>query len=234
MKTKVGAGHPPLHTAVHRIGPPWSLTGNGYVFLYRLDREFVLTQGFVPETLRERYVGGPGLVMLVDYHRSEAGPYRELLFSPGRFRLDRGVFFSITKIYVSSMESVINGRENWGIPKELAHFDWKRKGEHETIVVERDEALVAQFELRSSRFKLPVTTSLLPKRMRTVAHPLLGKTFYTTLRAKGHVCRAALLRTQINGQLFPDVAVRKPFVLVQAEDFLLQFPVPVVVEGEPV
>ena len=101
--------------------------------------------------------------MLVKYHSSDAGPYDELLFTPGRFHSPRGSFRSITKIYVSTWDSVINGRANWGIPKEIAQFEWKQLDDRtEQIVINRDDHRIAAFTLKTLDVKVPVTTSLLP------------------------------------------------------------------------
>ncbi|RZK00390.1 MAG: acetoacetate decarboxylase, partial [Flavobacterium sp.] len=108
--------------------PPWDLTGNGYVFLFHFSKAFVQEQGFLDDYQKDTYKGGLlglGTVMLVDYTTSDVGPYKELLFVPGRFSFNKPAdnTWGISKIYVSSYYSVWNGRENWGIPKELAEFN---------------------------------------------------------------------------------------------------------------
>jgi hypothetical protein len=37
--------------------------------------------------------------------------------------LIKSVILSISKIYVSTQDSIDNGQKNWGIPKEMAHFE---------------------------------------------------------------------------------------------------------------
>ncbi|GAB3639487.1 acetoacetate decarboxylase family protein [Spirosoma arcticum] len=81
-------------------------------------------QGFLAPYQQRAYWGWVGTVMLVDYETSPVGPYQELLFVPGLFRFGDTTSFSIAKIYVSTRASVWNGRQNWGIPKELAHFSF--------------------------------------------------------------------------------------------------------------
>src|SRR6187549_840298 len=105
---------------------PWTLTGDGYIFVYKFSQDFVRSQGLIPPFLQGAYRGGFGAVMLVDYHTSGVGAYRELLFIPGVFEVNGKNYYSITKIYVSTMASVVNGQENWGIPKEVADFDIQR------------------------------------------------------------------------------------------------------------
>jgi len=80
------------------------------------------------------FEGGLSGIFIIRY--SDTGdtvePYSELLFSPGIFRVPpsstsdgkSGCSWRITCVYVSSMQSVIWGRKNWGIPKYLANFKW--------------------------------------------------------------------------------------------------------------
>ena len=61
--------------------------------------------------------------MWVRYHASPIGAYDELLI------LDHPLFrqrrlSTIPKIFVSTESSVQHGQQLWGIPKELASFDW--------------------------------------------------------------------------------------------------------------
>lgn len=76
----------------------------------------------MPGSLRASFVGGYGALMLVDYSESNCGPYRELLLIPGSFRVRDKTLASISRIFVSTTESLASGRRNWGIPKELADF----------------------------------------------------------------------------------------------------------------
>ncbi|THU98686.1 hypothetical protein K435DRAFT_964800 [Dendrothele bispora CBS 962.96] len=72
------------------------------------------------------FIGGPALVILVQYSDTPVGPYDELGYSPGRFRYADGtVGFRTTIMFVSSKDSVWNGRKNWNIPKQVASFNYK-------------------------------------------------------------------------------------------------------------
>ena len=103
--------------------PPWHLTGDAYIWLFKFPRGFVERNGFLADWQRAALGATLGAVVLIDYRESDVDPYRELLFIPGRMKVaGRGVF-SISKIYVSSPDSVANGIENWGIPKQLANFE---------------------------------------------------------------------------------------------------------------
>ncbi|NOS55010.1 MAG: hypothetical protein HOP37_01990, partial [Cyclobacteriaceae bacterium] len=123
----------PANDEIRIASAPWKLTGSGYILLYRFPKAFVAEHGFLVDFQKEKFVSGWGAVMLVDYKTSPVGPYRELLFIPGIFSFNKKKVFSISKIYVSTQNSVINGIENWGIPKELADFRWSKERSSEHI-----------------------------------------------------------------------------------------------------
>jgi len=77
-------------------------------------------------TANGAFDGGSGMIQLLRYTESPVGPYEELLLIPGAFKSPSGVqpksAARITRIYVSTLASVVNGRRNWNIPKTLANF----------------------------------------------------------------------------------------------------------------
>ena len=75
-----------MENKVKAYPAPWNLHGKGYIFLYKFKKDFVAQSGNVPAFLDGAFVGGFGSMMLVDYEESNAGPYGELLFIPGKFR----------------------------------------------------------------------------------------------------------------------------------------------------
>ncbi|KAH7096498.1 hypothetical protein BKA62DRAFT_719486 [Auriculariales sp. MPI-PUGE-AT-0066] len=82
-----------------------------------------------------RFVGGLGMVWVVRYTESPVGPYDELIYIPGDFVCPDGTTSPrITTIYVSSPESVWNGRRNWNIPKHLARFSFTKQDDGSTLV----------------------------------------------------------------------------------------------------
>jgi len=172
------------------------------------------------------------VVMLVDYQHSNAGPYRELLFVPGQFQVGGRRFYSITKIYVSTPQSVTNGRRNWGIPKELADFELTRRASGlERLHVVRQGQVVAEFELRPRGWGLPVTTAVIPSALRTIIELLDRRTYLTTPNGRGRLHPARLERVSSNPQLFPDIGQFRPRLCLRASNFALQFPVAEITES---
>ncbi len=204
---------------------PWSLQGSGYIMVFRLGPEFVSRHGFVPRDLKGAYQGGPGIVMYVDYTASPVGPYRELLFIPGRFDFSGKKYFSITKIYVSSPASVEGGRQNWGIPKELAafHVTSEQEGKFQ-VRVGMGEKTFADLLFRSPRVGLPVTTKLIPSALRTLAHIHDGRTMITRIQSHGAVSTACLLSARIDESFFPPVFRQARGCILSVPHFSMVFP----------
>jgi hypothetical protein len=203
---------------------PWSLVGKGYVILIKLDPEFVKHKGFVPEALAASFAGGIGTIMYVDYASSDVGPYKELLFIPGMFSFDDKKHFSITKIYVSTMASVVNGQNNWGIPKELADFEVVEEGSIDRIRIGTGNHLCAELCFLSYPLAIPVTTSIVPSRLHTLAHLHRGKKFITIPKARGAISFARLIGATINESLFPDFTQGRILCTARIPRFLMVFP----------
>lgn len=211
-----------MENGIKTYPAPWDLRGKGYIFLYKFSKEFVVQNGNVPEFLNGAFAGGFGSMMLVDYEESNAGPYGELLFIPGKFRFGGKKLDTISKIYVSTMESVVNGRANWGIPKEKADFSFEKISDGtEKVSVTVNGKSAAEFTLKSGRLSFPVSTKLLP-------FPLVqkyeGKQYYTSFFGKGKGHFARITGMKINPALFPDVSVCRPIAVIRVEPFNITFP----------
>jgi len=207
--------------------PPWKLEGNGYIFIYHFPKYFVEKFGFLADYQANRFDGDfVGTVMLVDYASSAVGSYQELLFIPGRLNFDKKKVFSISKIYVSSQDSVENGIANWGIPKDLADFTITKPTAKETIV----EVLIEgktffKVHLRDGSFKFPISTQFFPLKL---AQKLGDDLLITNSPAKGKATFAKLLNIEINEAHFPPISQLKPLSVLAVSDFEMEFPQPVI------
>ncbi|KAI0001047.1 hypothetical protein BJV77DRAFT_972290 [Russula vinacea] len=125
--------------------PPWVLKAKLYLFaavLKPVHREDPILQGLPPgsyhpsETIHPsalapingapQWKGGMTSVVIVRYEESPVGPYDELIMISDGFAnpYEKGTSGRITNIYVSTRESVWNGRKNWNIQKHLARFEF--------------------------------------------------------------------------------------------------------------
>lgn len=163
--------------------------------------------------------------MVVDYHQSDVGAYRELLVAPGRFRFHGRTCFAITRIYVSTPESVVNGRENWGIPKEQAEFDISTSEDRSRrFVVRRGQEVIADLSLRTTAWGVPFTTSLVPRFLRTLVQPSGESLLATAPGGRGWVGLSSLRHAWVNGGVFPDFTHLPLLAAFHARRFRLTFP----------
>jgi hypothetical protein len=206
---------------IPRRAAPWRLSGNAFLLFYRFNESFLSQSGSLPEALQGRYKGGPGAILLVDYTQSNAGPYQELLFIPGRFQLGRSEGYSVTRIYVSTQISAANGRLNWGLDKRLAHFESEEQDRQKTVRVFAGQRLIVEAVLERGRIPFPVWIDVLPARL---LQALDGEVYLTRIRGKGKGSLARLKALRVNGRLFPDVTLLRPLAAFAFTDFQLLFP----------
>jgi hypothetical protein len=164
----------------------------------------------------------------VDYQASNCGPYRELLFVPGVLRaFDGRRHWSVSRIFVSTVQSLVNGRRNWGLPKELAQFDivyGDRNGFEDRIVVKRAERTLADLRLRTSRLRVPATTTVVPRAARTVVQWDDSTEYVFTPSARGWLSPARVLSWTADAEVFPGLA--DATVLAAAKIVALELTVP--------
>ncbi len=211
-----------------RRSAPWRLCGDSFIMLYHLPREFVLERGFVPAELAERFVGGTGALILSDYKSSEVGPFRELLFVPGKFEWQGRAHYAATKVFTSTDASLTSGRENWGLPSERAQFYFDRYRKADRLSVGIGGRIFADLTFRAGRIGLPVTTDLVPVERRTLLQPRSGRFLLTSPEGQGSLRRANLLDARFDGELFPDLSGFEPKMSLRVVDFDVLFPEAVV------
>ncbi|MBN2299225.1 MAG: acetoacetate decarboxylase family protein [Deltaproteobacteria bacterium] len=211
--------------AVLNAPAPWGLMGSGYIILLKLQHDFVEGSCFVQSPLKDSFAGGFGTVMYVDYSYSDVGPYQELLFIPGRFDVAAGRYFSITKIFVSTQDSVVNGQNNWGIPKELATFACEEKDPSTHYIrITREGTTAAEFTFRSFPVRMPVTTGIVPRCWRTLAHVYEGRTYLTTPMARGCISPARLVDFVANRSFLPEFNRSSIIAVFKVPQFFMVFP----------
>lgn len=202
--------------------PPWKLQGEGYILVYRFSKRYLQYRNILTEEELEHFKGGFGAVMLVDYKSSPVGPYKEILFIPGRFKEKAGTGYRVTKISVSTLISVVNGRENWGLPKNHARFRIvnERKGK-ETVSVTAKGINYFRATFKPFGPFIPVSGALLAP---SLLQDYFGRIFLTRLKARGEVRAAKMTGLHIDPKLFPPIRDRKPLMVLKVTDFTMLFP----------
>jgi hypothetical protein len=207
---------------------PWDLRGSGWIVALKLPASDPAHDAFLPSELVGRGRSLASYLMYVDYAESGCGPYRELLFIPGAFPFDDGrSHLSIGRILVSTWDSVVNGRNNWGIPKDRADFDVRQEGREEVVRVTSEGRELCELRLAALRFAppLPVHGGIVPAALRTLAQRFRGNTYYYAPEARGRVRPGRLVSWRFDGALFPDLSGAAVVAALRVESFRMRFPV---------
>jgi hypothetical protein len=212
--------------------PPWTLEGRGAILLVRLPLSVLDEPAYVPTRLRGKLHGNLAIAMFVDYASSPVGPYRELLYIPGRFDFPDGRHYSITRIYVSTMESVVNGRRNWGIPKDRCDFDFRYGDDGSADFCASYEGhQFARLSLAARGPQLPFTTGLLPSALLRLSQYYRGRQFTYQPSASGRVQFSKVRDWTFDSAFFPDLAQGEVVACVQTPRFRMRFPISAIVDA---
>lgn len=209
---------------VPRAPAPWALAGDAYVFLLRLPEQVIREQSFIPEALAGRAEGRTGVLMFVDYTSSDVGPYRELLYIPCRFRVDGRLYWSITRIYVSTWDSVVNGQENWGIPKDRADFTLTREGGLDHVEVRKGDHVIASLSLKARSFGVPASSLVMPEAMRTLVQIHGGRRYFYAPSATSKARFGKIVEARFDPAFFPDITQGSVIFGAKLEAFKMSFP----------
>ena len=203
---------------------PWSLNGSGAVLLYHFPHSFVSQWGFLEDYQHLGYRGWMGAVLLVDYQSSNVGPYQELMFIPGLFKLGGKRGFSISKIWVSTEASLQNGQRNWGIPKELAQFEVERDQQGIRLFkASKGSRVFFEAQLKHTRLSLPFTSKLLP--LTRIIQQSLSQLLLTRPQATGKIGLASLQKATADPDYFPPLQKLSPLACLAVPSFQMQFPI---------
>jgi hypothetical protein len=205
---------------------PWQLRGQGYIFVVQLPDDVLANGSFIPDSLKGTRRGRLAYAMFVDYAESPAGPYHELLYIPGSFQFSDARRLSITRIYVSSWESVVNGRNNWGIPKERCDFMVNYGADRMDHIHLRaaDGTVFADIQLEHKFIRLPMPGKWVPAALRTLSQHWAGREFTYTPEATGYVKWASVLNWRFDPHYFPDLARGRVLAALKISDFSMVFP----------
>lgn len=208
---------------------PWSLQGQGWVVALKLPAGHPAQSAFLPPEFAGQCRGSHALLMFVDYAQSDCGPYHELLLIPGSFPFRDGRrHLSISRILVSTWDSVVNGRRNWGIPKDRADFDVRYGvdgGREDHIVLRDGERVMADLRFHSWPLSLPVFGGIVPERLRTLAQRHAGADYFYAPSSRGWIRPGKVVSWKFDPELFPDLAGARVVAALKIPSFHMTFPV---------
>jgi len=208
------------------VAAPWTLEGRGLIILARFPEQMLTEQTFLPESLKASRRGRLGAMMFVDYARSPVGPYRELLFVPGTVLFGHRRCRTISRIFVSTMESVVNGRRNWGIPKDCCDFQVEEDAASGVISVAASigNKNFAEFSYSAGKLGLPVNAALCPKSLLTLGQRWEQNDYFYTPGAKGRISTAQVKNMRFDSQYFPDMTQGSMQLAIAVPKFEMVFP----------
>jgi hypothetical protein len=184
--------------------PPWTLRGTAAALLYRR-----------------------GVLAFARYAESDVGPYDELFWLAPFQAQPGGRRHSVTRMYVSSELSVRGGRENWGMPKELASFVVTAEGaDSERVQVTLGERRLASFNLHWSRPGIPFSADRLPRAARRLLQVLDGRCFETVPEISARLYAARFAQVELDPDVFPDAHASRSRLGVCLRDLRLLVPAP--------
>ena len=202
---------------------PWQLYGEGFILNYWLSPK--LCQEWQSFGIAPSLLGKMIQVMVVQYHHSPVGPYDELLILDHQLSF-KGRRSSIPLIYVSTEDSVVCGRENWGIPKQLAQFEWLRNHDRVYVQVKSPQGEISiQLPIQSASIPFPVNTQRLPQALLKLQQDLNGNLYAFSPQASGQAIRLNSSEWQCEGHLFPDFSLAKALGCFHIPSFNMQFPI---------
>jgi hypothetical protein len=190
--------------------PPWDLAGRGAILLLRPAK------GARPRRLLD--LGGA--LAFVAYERSGVDPYLELLHVPYLTHSQGIVGPTIDRIWVTSQRSVVSGRANWGIPKDLADITLDApSGGPERWNASIGGTLLASLSLQPTGPALPVFK---PRRLGRLLQRMNGRLYATPIDSSGKVRFAKVEHLEF-GPVFADVDPARGAAAVVIPSFRMGF-----------
>jgi acetoacetate decarboxylase len=143
--------------------PPWRLTGFGFQTIHLLDIDRV--SALIPSQLDiVSVLPGKtlGTVYVAAYGEGSALIYNELIVVNALVRHGSKIGPWISHIYVDHPDSVAGGRELWGLPKELAQFDWNLESPRSSVCVRQDAEVLCKLtsQWQAPGLPLPLSSSV--------------------------------------------------------------------------
>ncbi len=198
---------------------PWRLEGEGILLIFRFKSDWVENKGNLPKHLIGKFRGGLGLVLLANYQDTPVGPFREVLFIPGKFRKTKKQ--AITTIFTDTEVSTQNGRANWGMPKETLPIEWETTQNRDQVNVVKNGKTVFSAAFESAGISFPFSTALFPLRLCQTWNKLK---YFSRLSGSGWGKLAKITQLDLDPDYFPDIRGIAPLLAIKVNPFFMRFP----------
>ena len=211
-----------LSTVAFHHDPPWHLQGDAFILNYWLTPNFIKHNHAFH--IAPSPIGRVVQVILVRYHESPVGPYDELLLLDHPL-ISKRRLSSIAKIYVSTEASVVHGQHFWGIPKQLAEFEWVIKDDvaYCTISFEQQEMSLCLYKYKHSQ-TFYMNSHHLPARLLNIQQTWQGLHYQFSPQFRGKLCKLKQAAWKNTLDIFPDFSQAKYLHSFYVPEFQLTLP----------
>ena len=182
---------------------PWQLKGSAVLLLFR-------STGVAMPIL--------SALALINYRESPVGPYGELIAGHWPVRVGEHSGASVEQIWVDSPASMVSGRANWGLGKELAQVTTAGRS---WSVTDAGGRLIAL----THRPWGPPLPGVKPAALAPLVQRWHGSTYVTRFSGRAIVRPTRIGRLAVDRRLL-DLRQRKLVAAVQITGFTMTFPVP--------
>lgn len=202
--------------------PPWHLHGDAFILNYWLTPNFIKHNHAFH--IAPSPIGRVVQIILIRYHESPIGPYDELLLLDHPL-ISKRHLSSIAKIYVSTETSVIHGQYFWGIPKQLAQFEWVIKDDvvYCTISFEQQEMSLCLYKYKHSQ-TFYINSHHLPARLLNIQQTWQGLHYQFSPQFRGKLCKLKQVAWKNTRNIFPDFSQAKYLHSFYVPEFQLTLP----------
>ena len=211
-----------LSTVAFHHDPPWHLQGDAFILNYWLTPNFIKHNHAFH--IAPSPIGRVVQVILVRYHESPIGPYDELLLLDHPL-ISKRRLSSIAKIYVSTETSVVHGQHFWGIPKQLAEFEWVIKDDvaYCTISFEQQEMSLCLYKYKHSQ-TFYMNSHHLPARLLNIQQTWQGLHYQFSPQFRCKLCKLKQAAWKNTLDIFPDFSQAKYLHSFYVPEFQLTLP----------
>ena len=211
-----------LSTVAFHHDPPWHLQGDAFILNYWLTPNFIKHNHAFH--IAPSPIGRVVQVILVRYHESPIGRYDELLLLDHPL-ISKRRLSSIAKIYVSTETSVVHGQHFWGIPKQLAQFEWVIKDDvvYCTISFEQQEMSLCLYKYKHSQ-TFYMNSHHLPARLLNIQQTWQGLHYQFSPQFRGKLCKLKQATWKNTLDIFPDFSQAKYLHSFYVPEFQLTLP----------
>lgn len=211
-----------LNTVAFHHDPRWHLQGDAFILNYWLTPNFIKHNHAFH--IAPSPIGRVVQVILVRYHESPVGPYDELLLLDHPL-ISKRRLSSIAKIYVSTETSVVHGQHFWGIPKQLAQFEWVIKDDvvYCTISFEQQEMSLCLYKYKHSQ-TFYMNSHHLPARLLNIQQTWQGLHYQFSPQFRGKLCKLKQAAWKNTLDIFPDFSQAKYLHSFYVPEFQLTLP----------